>query len=205
MGITDWGVKKMEQTQRIQKLSLIYLLAYILIPCAMLAAAFAVSLRLIEDSTVAALVMTCFLMLAVFWWLYLGGLFYDKGEKKRMAALDDQGFVRNHTFHSNGCTVAVDLVHGRLALMFRWNPGRTFIVPANRISKVWVDDGCGGPGFLRGACRVSFLFTVEGVTVRVNTFISNRRWSPESDNVLVGISKADVMADVLNQARERVA
>ena len=63
-----------------------------------------------------------------------------------------------------------------------------------------MDDGSGGPGFLNGTSRVSFVFLVDGVKIRVNTFISNRRWRLESDNVLTGISKADVMVEVLNAA-----
>ena len=117
-----------------------------------------------------------------------------------MAELDAQGFVRNHTFNADGCTVAVDLKAGKIAVLFRWNPGKVYVRPAGSITKVWVDDGRGGAGFLEGSSRVSFLFTVEGMTIRVNTFTSNKRWKMDSDYILTGISKADLMVEALQAA-----
>ncbi len=195
----------MEEGQKIKKVSMGYLLSYILGPCVFLVLCGVLSFRSIEDPGVAAMVMAAALMLAVFWWSFLGTALYDRSQPKRLRALEDRGFIRNHTFTGDGCTVAVDLVHGNLAMMFRWDPAQTYIVPASRITKVWADDGRGGPGILEGTSRVSFLFTVDGVTVRVNTFTSNRRWRMDSGNVLTGISKADVMVEVLERAREGAA
>lgn len=191
----------MEEEQKIKKVSMGYLLSYILGPCVFVVLCGALSFRSIENSGVAAMVMAAALMLAVFWWSFLGSALYDRGQTRRLRALEERGFVRNHTFAGDGCTVAVDLVHGNLAMMFRWDPAHTYVVPAGRISRAWVDEGRGGPGILEGTSRVSFLFTVDGVTVRVNTFTSNRRWRMDSDHVLTGISKADVMVEVLDRAR----
>ena len=200
MGIIRKEENNMSEGQKLKKVNLLYLLAYILLPVVILVMCAILVFRLVESSSVGAILLTALVILAVFWWSFLGEALYDKGQAKRMKALDEQGFVRNHTFTSDGCTVAVDLVHKQLAMMFRWNPGKTFVVPAGHITKAWVDDGSGGSGFLNGTSRVSFVFLVDGVKIRVNTFISNRRWRLESDNVLTGISKADVMVEVLNAA-----
>ena len=41
--------------------------------------------------------------------------------------------------------------------------------------------------------------------IRVDTFTSNKRWRMDSDYILTGISKADVMVEVLEQAKQRSA
>lgn len=192
----------MEETQGLKKINICYLLGYSLVPAAVVVLGAILIFHLAEDAFVGSILILVLFMLAVCWWSFWGCALYVRGEKKQLEALDKQGFVRNHTFSSSGCMVAVDMLHKQLAIRFRWNPGKTFILPASHITKVWVDDGCGGPGFLNGTCRVSLLFCIDNVTVRVNTFISNRRWSPLSGNVLTGISQADVMAEVLNTVRE---
>ena len=113
------------------------------------------------------------------------------------------GFLPNHTFDSDICTVVVDVEHGKIALIFFWNPFQNYVLPASRISKIWTDDGKTGMGPLTGSSRVSFLFTVDDIRIRVNTFTSNKRWRMDSDYILTGISKADMMAGVLTEAKER--
>ena len=122
-----------------------------------------------------------------------------------MKELEHSGFRPNHTFDSDICTVIVDIEHGKLALIFFWNPFQNYILPASRITKIWTDDGKSGAGFMTGSSRVSFLFQVDGVKIRVDTFTSNKRWRMDSDYILTGISKADVMVEVLEQAKQRSA
>lgn len=143
--------------------------------------------------------------LAVCWWSFLGRKVYEGQKKKQLARLEEGGFVLNQTFNADGCTVVVDLVHHQVALLFRWNPAKVYVRPAAALSDVRVDDGRGGVGFLEGSNRVSFLFTVEGINIRVNTFTSNRRWQMDSDYILTGISKADLMAESLIGAGARAA
>lgn len=137
---------------------------------------------------------------AMLWWCFLGHKFYEKTRDAQIAKLEESGFVPNHTFNADGCTLIVDLVNGQVALIFRWNPGKAYIRPAAALSNVRVDDGRGGAGFLEGSSRVSFLFTVDNMTIRVNTFTSNKRWRMDSDYILTGISKADVMVEALTAA-----
>ncbi len=97
----------------------------------------------------------------------------------------------------------IDETDGSVGLIFFWNPFQTYVFPASRIQKAWVDDGRGGKGFLEGSSRVSFLFLVDGIKIRVDTFTSNQRWRMDSDYILTGISKADVVVQALNEARRR--
>ena len=54
---------------------------------------------------------------------------------------------------------------------------------------------------MEGSSRVSFLFNIDDVKIRVNTFTSNQRWRMDSDYILTGISKADMMVEVIETAR----
>ena len=57
-------------------------------------------------------------------------------------------------------------------------------------------------GVLRGTSRVSFLFLIDGIKLRVDTFTSNQRWKMNDEHVLTGISKADMWVQVLAEAKE---
>lgn len=188
----------MENQEKLQKINVIYLLLNIFGPLMLLS--LAISLVMVLPAPVDYIVMLAAFIFAVCWWSFLGRKLYDSTKKKKLEELDGQGFTRNQTFNADGCTVAVDLNRGQIAILFRWNPGKVYIRSASQITKVWVDDGRGGVGFLEGSSRVSFLFTVDGMTIRVNTFTSNKRWRMDSDYILTGISKADMMAEALKAA-----
>ncbi len=117
--------------------------------------------------------------------------------------LDETGFTRNQTFDGKGVEVIVDTKKGQIALQFFWNPFESYILPASRIGKVWVDDGKSGAGIMAGSSRVSFLFTIDEVKIRVNTFTSNQRWRMDSNYILTGISKADMMIEILENAKKK--
>lgn len=188
----------METQEKMQKVNIVYLLLNIFGPLIVMTAA--ISLIMVLPEPIDYIVTLAAFAFAICWWSFLGRKVYDGTKKKKLAELDAQGFVRNHTFNADGCTVAVDLKAGKIAVLFRWNPGKVYVRPAGSITKVWVDDGRGGAGFLEGSSRVSFLFTVEGMTIRVNTFTSNKRWKMDSDYILTGISKADLMVEALQAA-----
>ncbi len=191
--------------ERVQKKNIGYLLGYILGPIALAAVCFVIGNIFFPDGGTGAVV--CFMVppfLALAWYIFAGKAFYKSGVKKLESAMDAQGLTRNQTFEGRGCTVIVDLGKGVLGLVFFWNPFRQYILPASRITKTRVDDGCHGAGVMQGSSQVSFLFTVDDVTVRVNTFTSNRRWRMDSDYILTGVSKADKMVEVLEAAKGRV-
>ena len=115
--------------------------------------------------------------------------------------MDEKGFNRKQTFYGKGKVVIIDTDKGQIGLVFFWNPFKTYIIPASKVSKAWVDDGKGGIGFLEGSSRVSFLFTVDDIKIRVDTFTSNQRFRMDSDYILTGISKADMMVKMIEEAR----
>lgn len=190
------------ESKKIQKINLPYLLAYVLVPALLMVLGF--WLAAIFNKGTMAVVMGFGVPVACFlWWVLAGRLIYKHKQKKLVQELEQAGFVRNQTFLGRGCYVVVDVNHGQLALLFFWNPFQTYVLPASRIEKAWVDDGRGGSGFMEGSSRVSFLFQIDGVSIRVNTFTSNKRWRMDSDYILTGISKADLMIEVLESAKSR--
>ncbi len=142
-------------------------------------------------------------ILSFLWWVFAGKIIYNRATKKLEKQLDESGFKRNNTFYGDGLTVVVDTENGKIAIASFWNPFESFVLPASRITKAWVDDGKSGVGIFEGSGRVSFLFTIDNVKVRVNTFTSNTRWRMDSEQILTGISKADMMVEVLETARKK--
>lgn len=184
------------ETQKIQKVNPLYLLGNIFIPIMAIVLVSALGVVLIPNSGVASIIIAVVFFAAIIWWSIGIGKMYEKKRDAKLKELDGKGFVRNHTFNADGCTVAVDVVHGNIAMVFKWNPSQCFVVPANQISKMWVDDG----KTMGGTSRVSFLFIVDGTKIRVNTFTSNKIWSMKSDYVLEALSKADMMIETLKKA-----
>lgn len=193
----------MKTSDRVRKLNYAYLLGYILAPLAVAALGILAGRLLFQDGGPGAVV--CFMgcpALAILWWVFGGGIIYRLSKKRMLRRLDGMGIDRRQIFYSDGCVVSMDMEQGLIGLLFFWNPFRVQVVPAGRVTKAWTDDGAKGAGFMRGTSRVSFLFELDGITIRVNTFISNQRWKLNDEKVLEGISKADLWVHVLDQARE---
>lgn len=192
------------ENQKVKKINLIYLLSYIFAPILICAICFLISIKYFPKGDMAVILIMGPSFLSIIWWIFAGKMLYKNGQKKLEKQLDESGFEKNHTFYGAGCTVVVDTVNGKIALVFFWNPFESFVLPANRISKTWVDDGKTGFGIFEGSGRVSFLFTIDNIKIRVNTFTSNTRWRMDSEYILTGISKADMMVEVLETARKKV-
>ncbi len=193
-------------TEPLKKKNMLYLLSYICVPIAVTAVCFLLGYLFFRDGGMGAVIL--FMVppaLSALWWIFAGKLIFKGKRKKMLQELEGSGFTPNHTFDSDGCTVVVDIVRGKIAMLFFWNPFQSYVLPASRISKIWTDDGKTGVGPLTGSSRVSFLFTVDNIRIRVNTFTSNKRWRMDSDYILTGISKADMMAEALEEAKERSA
>lgn len=191
------------ETGKVKKINVGYLLAYIFVPIAVIVLCGLISFIFFPKGAMAAILFMGPWLFSVLWWVLGGKTLYNKQKKKLEKELDASGFIRNHTFNANTCQVIVDVNHGKIALLFFWNPFKSYVLPASRISRVWVDDGRGGKGFMEGSSQVSFLMMVDGVKIRVYTFTSNRRWRMDSNYILTGISKADMMVKALETARSR--
>lgn len=190
------------EANQVKKINVVYLLGYIFIPIVITALCYLLSFLFFPKGTMAAILFMCPTFLSVLWWIFGGKLIFKQQQKQFERELDAIGFVRNQTFHSRGCDVIVDVKEGKIAMLFFWNPFQRFVIPANRITAVWVDDGKSGKGIMEGSSSVSFLFTVDSTKIRVYTFTSNKRWRMDSDYILKGISKADMMVKILETARQ---
>jgi len=196
----------MKTPDKVQKINYAYLLGYILIPLAAAALSILIGYLFFREGGAGAVV--CFMvvpMLAVAWWIFANGILYKRGKKKMLKELDEAGIDRRQIFYSDSCVVSMDIKQGKIGLLFCWDPFVIQVVPASRVTRAWTDDGAGGAGPLRGTSRVSFLFELDGIKIRVNTFISNQRWKMDDAKVLEGISKADLWVQVLDQARQQGA
>ena len=208
------------ERERIWKVNAIYLLAAVLVPAALVVITARQYWRLPEGwepglllqlppelpvqwpPEKAVLLPIVVLILCFLWWEFgVRGIYrvcLDGLERD----LEKKGFRQDWSFTGRGCAVMLDEDAGRVALLFEWSPFRPYVFSAERIDRVWVEDGQRGNGVMRGSKRVSFLFTVGRSKVRVNTFSSNRRWKMDSDHILYAISTADMMADAIEEARK---
>lgn len=191
------------ENEKVKKVNLIYLLSYIFAPIIICAICFTLSALFFPKGNMAVILIMGPSFLSFAWWVFGGRIIYKQNQKNLERQLDDSDFERKNTFYSNGSMIIVDSVNGEIAILFFWNPFKSYVIPANRITKAWVDDGRSGAGFLEGSSRVSFLFEIDGIKIRVNTFTSNQRWKMDSDYILTGISKADMMVKVLEEAKSK--
>lgn len=189
--------------KRIEKFNVVYLLLTILAPIVLIGILGYVGYANFRAGGAGAVVcLVCPTVLSVLWWLIGPGLIWRVRKKALARQLDEIRFTRSQTFHGSTQTVVADTERGEIALLFFWNPFEPYILSASQVDRAWTDEGAAGSGFLRGTSRVSFLFLVDGVKIRVNTFTSNQRWRMNDEHVLTGISKADMWVQVLMDAKE---
>lgn len=187
--------------EKIKKINVAYLMGYIFFPMLICAICFLMSYLFFPKGNGAVILTMVPSFLAILWWVIGGTQIFKFQTKKFEKELDNKKFNRSQTFYGKGKVVILDLEKGQIGLVFFWNPFKTYILPASHVEKAWVDDGRGGAGFLEGSSRVSFLFIVDGIKIRVDTFTSNQRFRMDSDYILTGISKADMMVKMIEEAR----
>ena len=188
---------------KIVKTDVVYLLLGIFAPLALIAIGIGITYFFFYDGGTGAVIFSmCPPAIAFIWYVFGLSTVFKKQYKKFEAELDANGFKRNQTFYGRGKFVTIDLEKGEIGLLFFWNPFKSYVVPASRVQNAWVDDGKTGSGIMQGSSRVSFIFIVDSIKIRVDTFTSNQRQRMDSDYILTGISKADLMVNMLAQARE---
>lgn len=187
--------------EKIKKINWLYLIGYIVIPILVMVLGVALTVwHVFPNSGVGTIIFAIFIFGPVVFWSVGGSIIFKNQNKKMETELDRENFHRNQTFNGKGVEVVVDTVDKKVALKFFWNPFEMFIVDAKKIENAYVDTGVSGSGFMEGSSRVSFIFTVDGIKIRVNTFTSNQRFRMDSNYILDGISKADMMVNILNSA-----
>ena len=189
--------------EKIQKINVPYLIGYILIPIAICALSFMIGYKFFPKGNGAVITFMVPPILSFIWWAFGGSFLFKRNSKNFEKTLDETGFKRAHTFYGRGKTVFIDTENGKIGLVFFWNPTKTYTVPASKVESAWVDDGKGGVGFMEGSSRVSFLFTIDGIKIRVDTFTSNQRFRMDSDYILKGISKAELMVKMIEEAKKK--
>lgn len=192
----------MQYNQKIKKVNGLYLTLYIIVPMIPVAVTVLLSLMIPEMEGSFAGCSALLGIAAFIWWMAGWKIVLNMKKKSMVKKLDAAGFIRNHTFNSDKSTIVIDAQHGDIALLFCFNPSAIQIASMQRITRAWVDDGAHGSGIMRGSSYVRFCFELDGVTVKVNTFTSNKRWRMDSNYILTGISKADMMVNVINSARQ---
>lgn len=190
------------EIEKVKKVNPLYMLGYIFLPLLIYSTLMTLFVVVIKNSQIGTIGSIVLFGGLIFWYSFGGQKFYKSRVKKFEAELDAQGFKRNQTFYGKSQTVIVDVGGGKVASIFFWNPFKSYITPASRVEKAWVDDCKWGSGIMEGTQRVRFCFTLDGITMKVDTFISNQRYKMTDPKVLDAISKADVMVDVINQAKE---
>jgi len=188
--------------EKIQKTNILYLLGYIFVPIIVCAIGYLICYLRFYDGGAGAVITTMVpTILAVIWWIFAGTLIFKQKTKEFEKAFTEAGYKRSQTFYGRGKTVILDLDQGMIGLVFFWNPFKAYIVPASRVQKAWVDDGKMGSGIMEGSSRVSFLFTIDDIKIRVDTFTSNQRFRMNDKHILTGISKADMMVQNIETAK----
>ena len=194
---------KTNEDKKVVKINILYMLGYIFVPILICALCFFLSYKFFPKGAMAVVLLMGPSALSLIWWIFAGKFLFKRKQKEFERLLDENGFNREQTFYADGCTVMIDKQNGELALIFFWNPFETYRVSLKRVDRAWVDDGKSGAGIFAGSGRVSFLFTIDNVKIRVNTFTSNQRWRMDSDYILTGISKADMMVKIIEEAKKK--
>lgn len=190
----------MKKIENVKKISITYFLFYILAGTGVTAAGTMLSIVLGNGLMAAAVLMLT--MIFVFFWCYLAGKWIFKKRKKAfLKELEASGFLTGQILDDSSAMLAVDSETGRIALIFRWNPFQGYVLPARRITKIWVDDGRSGKGILEGSAYVSLEFIIDGVRAGIYTLFSRRRYAMASEHVVTGIAMAAKMADAVNAAK----
>lgn len=191
----------METNVKIKRINPLFAVAFIAIPVVTALILITIAFVLIDNLGARSVISIIEVTIVVLWFTVLGGKFYKSKVSKLEAELDGMGLNRNQTFNGRGETVIVDIVGGKVAVIFYWNPFKKYIVSASKIEKAWVEDGKKGSGKREGSKRVRFCFILDGVRIDVNTFISNTRYKMTDNYILDGVSKAEHMVEALNDAR----
>lgn len=191
------------ENKKIKKINWVYFIGYIIVPILVMLLCIALTAyKILPNNGFGMAIFMVGIFGPFLFWGMGGNFIFGRQKKKMTALLDAENFHRNQTFSGRGVEVIVDTVDNKVALKFFWNPFETYVVDASRVTNAYVDDGKMGKGFMAGSSRVSFLFQVDGVKIRVNTFSSNQRFRMDSEYILNAISKADMMVEILTKASE---
>ena len=192
-----------EVVLKIKKADPVYTLVYFVVPVLVFAVAAVIGIKFELLGTAAVISFFGPVVFAILWYWIGNPLIYKLRKKKLEKELDAMGFVRSYTFYGGSTVTVIDEQNANIALLFRFTPFCPNIFPASRVKKAWTDDGRMGKGFMEGSSQVSFIMLIGRTKIRVYTFTSNRRFTMNSDQILTGISKADLVVEILKNAHDK--
>lgn len=106
-------------------------------------------------------------------------------------------FQPNYTFHSSTAKLWIDVAGGKLAVLTRGNPFRLQYLSAENVDRAYTDS--------HNTSNIKFIVVINGVKLKIPTFVSNRFYSRTHEKVVTGINKADTYVEALLAAKENVA
>jgi len=188
--------------EKIKRVNYMYLGLFIFGPIVISCLCFLMSYLFFPDGVGAVILIMGPSFLSIIWWSFVGSFIFKWKIKQFEKELDTQGFSRNHSFYGKGKFLVIDLNKGEIGLLFFWNPFKSYVVSAKKVMNPYVDDGRGGAGFMEGSSRVRFIFTVDDIKIKIDTFTSNQRFRMDSNYIVTGISKADKVVKMLEEAKK---
>lgn len=139
-----------------------------------------------------------FVIMLICWAL---SAFNGSPSKKMEKFMDEKSgeanFKEYSTFSSSAGIVRIDGEDGRVAYVAKLNPKEFQVVDAKDLTDIKSDynkDPLGGTRY------VYFSFKYKGKDFKIPTFTAESTYSLKSSEVLEGISKADMFADILKKA-----
>lgn len=136
-----------------------------------------------------------FLMLMFAWAMSIFNSNVSKKMKKFMDKMSMEANFKNYsTFDSSNGIIRIDGDDGRVAYVSKLNPKQFQVVNAKDFTDIkssYNKDPLGGTRY------VYFSFKYNGKTFKIPTFTADSTYSLKSSEVLTGISKADMYAELL--------
>ncbi len=140
-----------------------------------------------------------------FFYLMFSNTYTGRIAKKTMNSNCEKENFRNYSSFTNngtftiGTLIRIEEHTGRIAYVSYQNPREFQMIPAKDITNIksgYVKAPLGGTGY------VYFEFYYKNKRLRIPTFTSNNVYHLQSTEVLEGISKADVFAEILEKAQQ---
>ena len=184
-----------------KKVNTAYMLKWIALAAAVAIAAVAAIYMAAGTAAGTAVVTVAMLLLIVVDFFLIPRLKTRTLEKKAAALAGN--FPHQYTFTAHDGIFYFDLEGGRAAVVWRNNPDELQSIDPARISDICAKDG----RVLNGTNRVWCQFALSGQKIRIYTLLvrGNRQLGMKDPRVLEAVSKADQLAEVLNQVKAKAA
>ena len=103
----------------------------------------------------------------------------------------------DYFFKGQSTLVAVDTNSRKMGLLFKYNPTQPYVVSLDQVTEAKSSNGVNSLS-LGGTREVYFTFRIDGVRIKVRTFLANSTYSLSSPTVMEAITKADYMVNAIN-------